>query len=259
MVVLENSDYEKIADEVVAGYFSGTPLNDGILKVATDMGLNPNQIKQLVWQANTKAHLALFEKQAEDKCIEFPVADADYVMKRMYTPAEDQPLMDNPATDKLASDFFSPLEEVREKVASALEFKSDVEVSPQTLQRRKEAALRSMTKLLDELTFKTAELREEYVQDVYSFAWELRKQGNPENFEKDAHAIHGDGILPILNDLRSVYKRDPVTSEKLAASFDVLVNTKHPNMKKLAALKMRYTETVKCATSMQWLKAKLSK
>ena len=255
MVVLEQSDYERLADALVAGYFNGMPLNDGILKVATDMGLNPNQVKQLVWSANTKAHLALFEKQANDKVIEFPVADADYILKRIYTPAEEQTLMDSGSTDKTAADFFSPIEVAQEKTAECVPFAVEAPpVSLKTAAARHDKAVRTLQKAKDELTFKVAEARETYVQQLYNLAWELRKQGYPEDFEKEAYARYvGTDVLPILNDLRSVYKREALTQEKVASEVDLIVDTRSANHRQFNELRNTYLEAIKLATSLQWV------
>lgn len=257
MVVLEQADYERIVGEVVDGYFNGVPLNDGVYKVACDLGLNPNQIRQVVWQANTKTHLSLFEKRAEDKMVEFPVADADYIMRRMYTPAEAQPLP-VPAAEKVASDLFSPLDEGEKTAADeTMPFVVESTVSPKTAAARREKALRTLEKAASELEMSIAMEREMYVEGVYKLAFELRKGVDRDEFEKDAFALYGEQIVPVLNDLRSVYKYEPVTAEKVACAFERLVDNNTKEFRALADVKGHFDNAVKFAQSLNWLNKKL--
>lgn len=258
MVVLEQSDYERIVGEVVDSYFNGVPLNDGVFKVACDMGLNPNQVRQIVWQANTKTHLALFEKKAEDKNIEFPVADADYVLRRMYTPEEAQPLPVMQA-EKVAMDFFSPVEPALEKTAEELTpfLVEEVPVSPKLAAVRRERAIRKLEKVAEELSMSVAMEREDYIHDVYKLAFELRKLDDRGAFEKEAFAFYGADILPVLNDLRSVYKYPSLQAEKLASAVDILADTNTREFRALAEVKNKFDTTLKLAQTLKKLNVKL--
>lgn len=60
-------------------------LNDGIAKVASEMELNPEQIKRVVETCNTVTYLTL-QKQASDKTLEFPIADYNAVLGKMVMP-----------------------------------------------------------------------------------------------------------------------------------------------------------------------------
>jgi hypothetical protein len=256
MVVLEQADYERVADEVVSDYFAGTPLNDSVYKRASDMGLNPAQVRQLVWQANTKTHLQLFEKKAEDKMVEFPVCDADYILKRMYAPAEEQPLP-MVSSEKVAMDFYSPLETVTEKVAEETWRVEAVQVSDATATRRRERATRSMQKTASELEQQVLIERELYMDKLYKLAFELRKIDRDE-FEKDAYAMLGDAVVPLLNDLRGVYKHDATGSEKLASTYERVVDTNTKHYRELGALKGHYDNAIKYAHSLVWLKSQVA-
>lgn len=55
------------------------PLNDSIRKLASDQNLKPEQIKRVCEEANTSTFLELF-KTAEDKNIQFPMADPKTVL-----------------------------------------------------------------------------------------------------------------------------------------------------------------------------------
>jgi hypothetical protein len=75
-----------LAVGIVKGFIEDkTPLNDGIAKCASEMELNPEQIKRVVETCNTVTYLTL-QKEAADKTIEFPVADYTGVIGKMVMP-----------------------------------------------------------------------------------------------------------------------------------------------------------------------------
>lgn len=258
MIILEQADYEKLAGEAVAAYHnSGTPLNDSLYKVASDMGLNPDQVKQLVWGSNTKLHLDLFSKQAEDKMIEFPVADADYILRRLYTPPEAQPLA--VSSDKVASDFFSSPLPVTEKVAHE-EFSEEVkEVSVKTAADRRAKEIILMRKAASELDIQTQVAREQYTQAISELARELRKMGaQHDEFEKDAYAFYGDAVVPMLQDVRHAMNvKTALETEKIACNYERVIDTDSPEMQKLAEIKKAFDEAVKCGQAFVWLQKEL--
>lgn len=256
MIILEQADYERIVGEVVDNYFAGVPLNDGVYKVACDMGLNPNQIRQVVWATNTKAHMALFEKKAEDKMIDFPVADADYILRRMYTPEEHQPLS-TVSAEKVASDFFSPLNETEKVAEDFSPFVVEAEVSHKTAAARREKTIRTLEKAASELEISVAMEREQYLEGVYKLAFDLRKGIDRDEFEKDAFAFYGDSALHVLNDLRSVYNYPPLTQEKVASAVERVVDTNTREFKSLAHIKAHFDNALKFAHSLKHLNQKL--
>ena len=77
---------KQLAAGVVAGFtVGGTPLNDGIIKVASENQFNPEQIKRLVEASNQIAYLHKMA-EATDKTFEFEVADYDTVIGSFLTP-----------------------------------------------------------------------------------------------------------------------------------------------------------------------------
>ena len=84
--VLGADNYVKIAEEIVSDFLEKkSDLNSGILKVAEDMDLNPDQIKRLVEQANTQTFLKMFgDKEVKDKNIDFDVADPKKILSSFY-------------------------------------------------------------------------------------------------------------------------------------------------------------------------------
>lgn len=62
---------------------TGKPLNDSIEKIASDNGLNKDQINRVVEAANTEVYIQMFN-QAQDKYVEFQSADSEKVAERLF-------------------------------------------------------------------------------------------------------------------------------------------------------------------------------
>ena len=62
----------------------GTPLNEGIMKIASENQFNPEQIKRLVEASNQIAYLSKMA-EASDKTFEFKVADYDEIIDSFLT------------------------------------------------------------------------------------------------------------------------------------------------------------------------------
>lgn len=60
-----------------------TPLNDSILKLASDHGLNRDQVNRVTEAANTEVYINLFNN-ATDKYIEYETADSEKIAERLF-------------------------------------------------------------------------------------------------------------------------------------------------------------------------------
>lgn len=77
-----------ISVEIVKNFIDNkVPLSEGIAKYASEMELNPDQIKRVVETCNTVTYLTL-QKEAQDRTFEFPVADYNSVMTTMTVPTK---------------------------------------------------------------------------------------------------------------------------------------------------------------------------
>ena len=76
-IEMNNLDYlaKEAADQFIQ---NNIPLNESIIKIAENSALNPEEINRVVENANNSVYLALF-KTADDKYIEFPVADSEKI------------------------------------------------------------------------------------------------------------------------------------------------------------------------------------
>jgi hypothetical protein len=75
-----NIDFDQLANTVANQFLvDGVALTDGVIKTATDLQLNPEQIKRLVERSNVFATVG-FIKAASDKKAEFALADTEKVL-----------------------------------------------------------------------------------------------------------------------------------------------------------------------------------
>lgn len=66
---------------------SGIPLNDSICKLAKEYpSISTHQVRRVVEHANTETFQRLFEKQASERYVEFPVADPAVVLRSLEAP-----------------------------------------------------------------------------------------------------------------------------------------------------------------------------
>ena len=109
------------AGVVAAFRTQGTPLTDGIVKVASENQLNAEQTARLVETVNQLAYLS-GPHNSMDKTAEFPLADYEAVITAIMTP---------PSIEKTASarkpNPLSLLAEPLEKAASATEWQPSAE------------------------------------------------------------------------------------------------------------------------------------
>lgn len=84
-------NFQAYADNIAGDFFgNGTPLADGIVKVAKDMEFTPEEVKRLVEKTNTAASLHLL-KSASDRKATFTLAKLEQVLQRVF-PVDEEPL-----------------------------------------------------------------------------------------------------------------------------------------------------------------------
>jgi len=133
---------------------NGTPLSQGIAKIASANELNSEQIKRVVEASNTVAHLKLMSG-AQDRTFEFPVAKYETVLGHMVQPdsQSNEPVSEAYGSTKGTDEHTkysmdrSQLETYTAKAMLAV--KSDLEniaVDKQEILLRMEASIASMQK-----------------------------------------------------------------------------------------------------------------
>jgi len=216
MRVLRPEDFEKLARVVVDEYLANsTPLEQGVVKTALKNELNPDQIKNLVQQANTMAHLTLFDKKADgDKIIDFEPADPSLVLKRIYNDTPEKIACVMPDSPESATDMFGDLPELKDRIhemigesdASLLENGGDIikSAAAPLSSTKKQSLIINIRKVASALNDSKLQRAWEYKEEMDKLASVFAKLYGPDHdvFEKDALCARGAAAVPILGDIR---------------------------------------------------------
>lgn len=260
---ITDQDYESLSDEVTDAYVEeGVPLKETILKLAEEQGMLPDQIRQLCWRTNVKTHLNLFEKKAEDKVVEFPLADAEEIISEFYggdvpEEAEKEAQFFDDIDER---DFFLGFDEPREKVAFDTSKYDDRPISwleKEVPVEDKRRGLKKRVKLAEEeLNLRILSARESYLEGLEEVKSELRKMAaHPDGdhlipeFAHEALSIHDSNVKFILKDLGL-----PVTDEMLKSA--TFADHKTPIHQKLAEAKRHFDDAIKQTISLKVLRKK---
>ena len=96
---LSPSDLEQMGKRASNLYLAdGLSLNEAVIKIASEHpSISTHQIKRIVEFANTETFQRMFEKQANDKNIEFPLADPGVVLRSMNTSVQGHTMSSMPS------------------------------------------------------------------------------------------------------------------------------------------------------------------
>ena len=96
---LSPADLEQMGRQASNLYLAdGLSLNDAVIKIASEHpSISTHQIKRIVEFANTETFQRVFEKQANDKNIEFPLADPGVVLRSMNVAAQGHTMSPTPS------------------------------------------------------------------------------------------------------------------------------------------------------------------
>lgn len=243
MQALREDDFKKMARDVVTEYLGKkTPLSESLVKMSEDMGLNPDQIQNLVQLANSLAHLTLFDnKDGDDKIIEFSPADPESVLKSVY---KENPMPESQEACEMESpvsretDFYGDFPDlasklksissggIEEKVASIMPEADEQEPAAGMSPRQQSMAIIKVRKVASELKDKELASAMEYSEELDKLATEFAKLYGPDfnEFEKTALAFRGEMAVPVLSDIRSCLRMADTTEnisfEKKACVVD---------------------------------------
>ena len=237
MATWDNSQYDQNATDIAKTFCAGqgqngSNLTDLVEKVARDNSLNGEQIRRLSRTANVKTFGAKFDEMktagAEDRNVEFQLADENEVLRRLAGTAEAavKVAYAAPQADKfpdLSDDYHDVRRPVPELQKTAEELhvampRSSPEVEIMKLQRLHEEA---------DMRAKQASTTWHYsLESVMELArkstWSADKTAD---LEKTAVALYGVNAVPEINVLRLSRKADKLelTQEKVAAIQDRIV------------------------------------
>ncbi len=247
MQVLQEDDFKKMAQDIVTAYLEkDVPLADGLAKTAEGMGLNPDQIQNLVQLANSLAHLTLFEnKQGGDKVIDFSAADPEDVLKKVY---KEGPVPEQQETCEMASpensetDFFGDfpdLSKIREAINPG-EAPGEVSSEPGdgASPQQHTMMIIKIRKVASELKNRELTSAIEYREELDKLATEFAKLYGPDfaEFEKKALAFRGNLAVPVLTDIRSCLRIPGEVEETTSEKIAFVVDTKAKEMLSLDKL-----------------------
>lgn len=210
MATLTERDYAKLAaaaaDDLVMRKIA---LNDSIEKLASDYGMNEDQLARLCEATNNAAFNAVFADKGKagsaDRLVDFDVASPKAILQRKLAQARS-------AMNKAASaePGFDSIWESRPLAAPALEGEKTAasnEYVPDAARLERIAArdARSVTKALEHLRIEkiaAAQQRDEAVERLYFHFRPVERRAQFATFEKDAMALHGAAADSLLDELR---------------------------------------------------------
>ena len=254
MLIMPTTDvnFQALAENITNDFFSnGTPLADGIVKVAKEHEFTPEEVTRLVEKTNTAASIHLL-KTAEDKKATFTLAQLELVLQQTH-PASDTPIEKTasvykgiPHTKKLRTHA------AMEKAASeAVTEKNANDYSePVTI----EQAVFTLNKAIDEKRMQKIAL-EQAVQDKIDYlASEFNTWHGPSfsKYASDCQAVYGNKCLPVLEGLAKYLR---TTLEKTAS--DEIVDDRTELMQAMKTICNGLTDLVKLGSEIGDLEKKL--
>lgn len=239
---MRRSDYEKLAEKVVDALEDGGSLEEGVVEVAKEKSLNPEQIRRLVELANTAAFLRLFgETSGDDRMVDFDVADPRAVIKKFFdsVPSSDSKSVTLTTSGGTDEDFFAditdelrglPVEAAGEKDEDPAEAKT---ASEGTVPMGKFRKLRIEEMLLDKVAA-AGYAAEEIASDLARSFRGVYSQSKLAGFEADVVALHKEAAAPPIMALREVLGVKTASIEEAKKSAKNRLVTPTPELAKVA-------------------------
>lgn len=248
MLIMPSSDinFQALADNITKGFFvDGVPLSDGVVKVAKEQSLTPEEIKRLVEKTNTAASLHLL-KTASDKKGTFSLAQTELVLQQTH-PASDMP------EEKTASVYAGlPLPrkseptDSQEKTAAITQSekpKHDVTTIftlNRALDERKQQKVAEELKVRDRLDYLASEFNTWDGPDFHKFA-------------HDCAVAFGSLCMPVINGLAEYLRVDTRSLIKKASEYREVVDDTTPHMVAMREICDGLGATIKLATEIEEL------
>lgn len=201
MAHITENDYKKLANAVADDLLNQKiPLNNSVNKLAREMDMSHEQIRRLCEASNNATFGKMFEskgKSAEDRTVEFDVADADVVLNDAIKEAH----YDGSGDPLVYLSEFRSLDDTDDE-PTEVKVASDEEYVPPV---RAEVDRRTLRKTLDHLRHEKIAADLAYGDTMANLKNRFRRLYQDisfESFEKEAAAIHGAAVLGPLTDLR---------------------------------------------------------
>ncbi|MGD9209178.1 MAG: hypothetical protein PVI90_00305 [Desulfobacteraceae bacterium] len=245
MAQLTEQHLEKYAKQVVEDFFTNNiPMTDGVVKIAEQSNLNPEQIKRLVGAVNNMAFQRKFMEAAGPdrmEASEFHTANPDEAIQRLIGAAKDvmntmAPVCPTEPTNDLISDLPTTRPEVAPLNMASPEDNLNKVSEPQIKGHIVIMNLRKTAELLEEQKYQK---RIELTETLQKLATTFTRSNGPsfEAFEKDAFYKWGEQAAPYLQLLRASLRKD-------------LAYYNHDNMRKIARVIDSSTPEMQLLTNM---------
>jgi len=257
MAHVSKQDYENFAVEIAKDYIdNGVSLEDGIYKKASDLGLNPFQVKQLTWQTNTRTHLDLFEKKAEDKIIEFPLAEAGNIILRIYGDKDS-----SESTEKDAELFAEGEELYRDLYTEPLrEKEAEVPPAPKviTVKQRGDNIL-TLRKLASELSSRAMEHAYGYEESIVAIKQDVQKLAqHPDLDTQDWIQLQNDAFNSLGTHAQGIMKDAGLVTDAFIPPLSRDFDDSHSVIQRLKKAEVHYEEAINYTTKLAFLTSKMS-
>lgn len=271
------SDYERMSDGVVSDFMSkSASLNDGILKLAQDLDLNPEQVKRLVEMSNTKAFLKIFNKKNEGtRDVDFDVADAKKILKDFFSADGPKSMKITKVTiskmptdtmcPSLESDFPDMMEGTRRGKPALVVVKSASEQLEEKVAeaddtfntKTKYKEILKLRKVAEELMNRVYESEHDYNERLDKLASDFCKLYGPDYgaFEEDVIVRYGTDnayVKYALDDIRKYVRwKKPMYMPSSKTLMNKVANLTTPEVKlldemyKLKEIQVKYAEGIK--------------
>lgn len=236
-----DQDYQKLARAITQDFVNDeASLSDGFQKVARDGKMNVHEASRLLQTTNVTAHLDLFEKMGSERYVEFEALEPADELPRLFD-AEKTAQVASPEPWGLGLDLPDEHEAARrplvEKVAAEM-----VPVVDEPAPRGKYEGVRGynaarlVEKTAEELETRLRMAHMNYEDAIVKLATAFRRVDAMDygQFEKDAVALHGPRVEPVLAKLRDHVRREHGPLDKTASHF-VIVRREHAQLRDVVA------------------------
>jgi len=209
-------DFDKLAQEVVAGFLVGESLAEGTVKVAGQQQLNPEEVRRLVEKANVTATVSML-KIATDKQVEFALADFDQVVALTH-PAK---APEGPDLDKAASHIPTRIPDMYKADSDAVTFKSDMQKTASEDKPVSAGDVFRCRQKIEALVQEKTAAEMATLKGIEALACEFEYFNGPDftKFACDAYTLDGDKARPVIETLARMLNC-PAKVEKVAGIVD---------------------------------------
>lgn len=219
-----NADrFKKLADAVASDFVTQSiPLNTSIHKLAQSTDMTHEQIRRLCEATNNATFSQVFQakgKTAEDRIVEFDVADPDKIIGSIIKDAA-------PVHEKTAALYeYRTLELSSDNIKEAAQ---EEEIIPEV--PFNEIDKRTVRKVAAHLASQKMGWEMAYTDTLHSLDASFKRLYDAppfESFQKEACQLYGDDVIPEINALRERRKLDPIASVVRTKTASIIDDTSY--------------------------------